>query len=142
MNLPNLENIMPHRPPMLLLRRLLEIDDNGAMAEARFDSDSPFARPGGLVDEAVHFELMAQTFAAFLAVRHAQEGMRAGTGYLTSLRDVSVLGAAKLGEPLWVTIRLIGEVEGFFVVHGEVVRNSEKLAEGQVTIFLPEGRKP
>ena len=141
MNFPNLEDIMPHRPPMLLLRRLLAVDANGATAEARFDSDSPFARPGGLLDEAVHFELMAQTFAAFMAVRHAREGTRAGAGYLTSLRDVAILGAAWLGDSLRVTIRLVGEVEGFFIVRGEVTRNTEKLAEGQVTIFLPEGRK-
>lgn len=142
MDFPILEDVMPHRPPMLLLRRLLDVGDNGASAEARFDSDSPFARLGGVVDEAAHFELMAQTFAAFMAVRHAREGTRAGAGYLASLRDVAILGAARLGEALRVTVRLVGEVEGFFVVQGEVARNSQKLAEGQVMIFLPEGRDP
>lgn len=142
MDFPALEDIMPHRPPMLLLRRLIEAGENGAAAEALFAADSPFARADGTVDEAVHFELMAQTFAAFMAVKNLRAGTRAGDGYLTSLKNVAIRRPARAGEALRVAIRLIGAMEGFFVIQGEVSQNAETLAEGQVTILIPEGREP
>lgn len=133
----DLRAIMPHQPPMLLVRRLLEAGDDEAEAEAYFDDDNPFAA-GGRVDEAVHLELMAQTFAASMGAKMARSP-RAGMGYLTSLKSLAVHGGAKTGEALRIKIRLTGRVENFFIIAGEVSQNDSLLAEGQVTILVPEG---
>lgn len=133
--------LMPHQPPMLLVNRVITAGEDGGEAEALFADGSLFALPDGRVDEAVHFELVAQAFAACTAARKAQAGEKPGpeTGYLTSLRSLTVHGDAYTERAVRVRVRLAGRVEDFFIIEGEVSQDGRPLASCQVTILVPGG---
>ena len=126
---------------MLLVRRVVRVERDGGEAEALFEDGDLFAAAGGLVDEAVHFELIAQTFAACTAVWKVRTGGSGGpeAGFLASLRSLEVHGPARTGEILTVSAGAAGQVEDFFVVDGEVRQGDRCVATGQVTIFVPGG---
>lgn len=138
---PDLAALMPHQPPMLLIRRVIRAERDGGEAEALFPNGGLFATPEGLVDEAVHFELIAQTFAACTAVWKARTGGdgEPEAGYLASLRSMEIHAPARAGEPLMVRAGVSGRVEDFFIVEGEVNQGGCRVASGQVTILVPGG---
>lgn len=133
--------LMPHRPPMLLVERVVAVEDDGGEAEARFGRDSLFVRSDGMVDEAVHFELVAQTFAACAVVRRAlaNVGGEPETGYLASLRSLAVHGRVRAESTLRIRAKTASRVEDFFVVDGEVSQDGRLLASCQLTILTPKG---
>lgn len=99
--------LLPHRPPMLLLRRVLEHTAVRTVCEGGFDED--FARVGGgEVSAAFGLELIAQAAAVHHGLRQrasGQEPMRATRGLLLGSRRLK-LGARTLpvGAPLRVTV--------------------------------------
>lgn len=126
---------------MLLVDRVTVAEKDGGEAEAIFSRDSLFARPDGLVDEAVHFELVAQAFAACTAVWRARTGQGAGPeqGYLTSLRSLTIHDAAYMEKMLSIRAKATGRVEDFLIVDGEVTQEGQMLASCQVMILVPGG---
>lgn len=136
-----LEQLMPHQPPMLLVTRVTLAEEDGGEAEAVFGRGGLFVRPDGSVDEAVHFELVAQTFAACTAVWRAGAGRGAGPekGYLTSLRSLKIHGAADAGKTLRIRAKAAGRVEDFLIVDGGVTQDGRAIASCQVMILVPGG---
>ncbi|MDR1657000.1 MAG: hypothetical protein LBT47_05520 [Deltaproteobacteria bacterium] len=131
----NILGLIPHRPPMLLVDRLVSLTGQEAVSESVFSAESIFLKGDGSVEEAVLFEMMAQTFAAATAVESGGEGPK--TGYLVGLKRVIIYGSAQAGVPVAVRVKTISQVDDFSVVEGEVHQGGRLLAVGQVTIFVP-----
>ena len=60
---PPIVELVPHRPPMLLLDRVLSYDGECVVCETVLEHDSPFVEQGH-VPALVGIEYMAQTIAA------------------------------------------------------------------------------
>lgn len=130
-----LSGLIPHRPPMLAVDTLIELTDDEAVSETVFSPDSIFMGDGH-VEEAVLFEMIAQTFAGAMAAGGRKAGATAG--YLVGLKRVSLHAPALAGLPVRVRAKIISRVEDFFVVQGEVHQQGQLLAAGQITVFVPE----
>ena len=76
---PPIEALVPHKPPMLLLDRVLSYSTDYVSCEVEIRVDSPFVRDG-VVPAIVGLEYMAQCVAAFagLSARHKGEAPRIG----------------------------------------------------------------
>ena len=72
---PPIVELVPHRPPMLLLDRVLAYDGECVTCETVLRPDSPFADQGH-VPAVVGIEYMAQTIAAGAGLRGARKGRR------------------------------------------------------------------
>ena len=100
-------NLLPHRPPMLLLRSVLSHAPDETCCEGWIDGE--FARfCGGEVPAAFGLELIAQT----AAVHHGLTQLAAGSPYRRASRGL-LLGSRRLeigartlpaGQPLRVTV--------------------------------------
>ena len=132
----SINGLIPHRPPMLLVDRLVKLAGDMAISETVFAPDSIFLKDGGRVEEAVMFEMMAQTFAASAAADRGGPGPAAG--YLVGLKRVVIHGPALAGATVEVRVKVISRVEDFSVVDGEVRQGGQLLAAGQITVFVPE----
>jgi predicted hotdog family 3-hydroxylacyl-ACP dehydratase len=132
----SLDGLLPHRPPMLAVEKLIGLTPSSAVTETVFGPDSIFAGPGGRIEAATLFEMMAQTFAAMMAA-----GGRAGAsaGYLVGLKRVKFHGEALAGLPITVRAETISRVDDFFVVEGEARQDGKILAGGNITVFVPGG---
>lgn len=85
----SLLDLLPHRPPMLLLDRLVSVSDNAAQAEVSISKHSPFFTPGKGVPAWISIEYMGQT-AALIAGYQLQQGtVEPHTGFLLGTRKLS-----------------------------------------------------
>ena len=108
-------DLLPHRPPMLLLHKVLSHQPAETCCEGGFDPGF-LAACGGEVPAAFGLEMIAQA----AAVHHALVQLAAGGEHLRAARGL-LLGSRRLqlgggplpaGEPLRVTVRGGGEPPG------------------------------
>jgi len=137
---PPLEDVLPHRAPMLLLSSLDAFSAEGAQSTADLREGNPFLRPDGLLEHEAYAELMAQCFAAGAGAFARQAGTPpAAWGYLAALRDVIISGDARCGDSVTVSVHLTASLGPVTVLEGEVRSAAGALlATGQLKVFIPE----
>ena len=83
---PKLFELIPHRPPMLLINQVLAVDEKSSSALVIVDSDSSFFETSKGVPAWVGLEYMGQT-AALIAGHQLQQGLIAPhLGFLLGTR--------------------------------------------------------
>ncbi len=140
---PEVVSLLPHRPPMLLVNRVVDVQEKIGSAEAVVDPSHLFLREDGTLSPEVIGELVAQGFGVCEACRRLDKGLTIdGGGYLSNLRDMEVFAPAHIGDRLTVKTEKIDECFNTHIVRGEVFCNERKLACATVYIFMWEGDAP
>ena len=132
-----IERLLPQRPPMLLLDRLLSCTASEGTADARVSAGNLFRLSDDTIHEAALFELMAQAYAAVRGFQDSLAGKPASIGYLAGITRAVVHGAARVGDRLTVSVRQTALLQPFVRAEARVVRDGELLAEGELTLFVP-----
>ena len=130
------EELVPHRSPMRLIERLLEGDDGTGLAEAVITAASPLDGAAGTVEPLALVELLAQAYAAVRGYGDRLAGRPVQKGFLVGARKVELSGIARCDERLTIAVRTVASIEGFSVVEGEVRREDEVLAAGNLKLWL------
>jgi predicted hotdog family 3-hydroxylacyl-ACP dehydratase len=130
--LPDIESLIPHRPPMLLLHSLQSISNTSIEALAYISEECLFLREDGSLEPVALIEILAQCFAAGSGIKH-----KARWGYLAAMRHIVLYAQAQRGDTLRAIVRPIAQVGNVIVVEGEIMREKELLAQGQFKIFIP-----
>lgn len=132
-----IERLLPQRPPMLLLDRLLSCTAVEGTADAQIAAGNLFRLPDDTIHAAALFELMAQAYAAVQGYQDTLAGKPVAIGYLAGITRAAVHGAARVGDRLLVTVRQIALVTPFVRAEARIERNGETLADGELTLFIP-----
>ena len=139
---PAIVELVPHRPPMLLLDRVLSYDGECVICETVLEPGSPFV-DGGEVPAIVGIEYMAQTIAAGAGLSARDKGeTTTRMGFLLGCRSLTIaVDSFRVGDRLTIEARRTwGENElGSFAC--KVQRGGEVLVEGALTVYqgpLPE----
>lgn len=133
-----LENLLPHRPPMLLLSGVLSVDEEGARCEAVVSKDMPFADRQGNLPGWVGIELMAQTIAVWGGRNAQSEGRPVDIGLLLGSRKyTSKLNAFPCGARLIIAAEKIIRDGNMGVFHCTISFNQCTVAEAQLSTYLP-----
>lgn len=82
---PTMDQLLPHRAPMILIDRLIETDGRETVCEVTVAAHAPFARASG-VPAFVGIEYMAQTVAAHGGYQAYQAGEPIAVGLLLGTR--------------------------------------------------------
>jgi len=134
---PAVETLLPHRPPMLLVERILSVGEKTGLALAQIPADHLFLRKDNTLSPEVYCELIAQGFGACEAWRRVQKGLTIdGGGFLASLRDVTVLAPAYVGDELTIHTEKVEECFDTHIVFGEVFCKEKKLAQATIYIYM------
>jgi len=142
---PPIVEVVPHRPPMLLLDRVLSYDGERVVSELVLRPDSPFAE-GDEVPAIVGIEYMAQTIAAGAGLSARDKGQPARVGFLLGCRSLTIaVDSFRVGDRLTIEARRTwGENDiGSFAC--KVRRGDDVLVEGALTVYqgpLPEEAAP
>jgi 3-hydroxymyristoyl/3-hydroxydecanoyl-(acyl carrier protein) dehydratase len=135
---PPLHELIPHRPPMLFVDRILGEADDGLTSVARIPSSCALVRRGS-TPAFVGLEAAAQTAAVWEAlVRSRASGTpTAQMGYLVSLRDV-VLQRPTLpaDADLIVSIRLVAAVPPLTTYAVDAAVFGETALSGTIGTYL------
>ncbi len=139
---PPIVELVPHRPPMLLLDRVLSYDGQCVICETVLEPSSPFVDDGE-VPAVVGIEYMAQTIAAGAGLSARDKGEAAARmGFLLGCRSLTIaVDSFRVGDRLTIEARRTwGENEiGSFAC--KVERGGEVVVEGALTVYqgpLPE----
>jgi len=102
----DVKGLIPHRAPMLLVDRVVEVLEDAVTCAGGVGEDSPLAC-GGVASPALALELAAQCAAIAAALRaNPAGGGEPRVGYLASLRDVHFqVMELPAGRPLLATVR-------------------------------------
>jgi len=132
-------DLIPHCPPMRMVSRLLSCDqDDVGTVEALVGDDNPLLEEDGTLAEVALCEIIAQAFAATQGYVDLKNDLTADKGFLVGIRKVECLAPARRGDTLQVSIRLLMQMENFYIVSGEIHRDSERLAAGELKVWVPE----
>jgi len=134
---PEVEEIIPHRGPAVLIDRVTFHDENEAVCVARVAKCLSYLRDGR-ADAALALEFMAQTVAAHVGLQNRWSGAVPRAGYVVSVSTMKFFGGDySADDVLTVRVRLSyheGPVGRF---SGVVLLDSTKRAEGTLTVFEP-----
>lgn len=131
--------LTPHRPPMNLIDRLVEADENSVAAEAFIAEDNIFLDEQGCLDRVAYIELTAQTYAAMLGYNDHKNGLPVREGFLVAVRNMHFFDEVKSGDRLTVRVRTVGSIEGFSIADGEISFDDGRVvAAGSLKIWVPK----
>ncbi len=135
MTFPPLVDLLPHRPPMILLDRVIGEQDQGVTCEVTIAESSLFVRDG-VVPAVVFVEYMAQAIAAYAGLKAGRNSETVRVGLLLGAREIRFFAAgARVGDRLEVSAdrRFGDELLGNFQC--EVRRGGEVLAHGALSVY-------
>ena len=132
-----IEDILPQRPPMLMVDALTEYDENGATTELTVRPDCIFVADGRLAAEGV-IENVAQTCAARTGYYDKYVlGLPVEIGFIGALRKFRVRSLPPVGEKLRTEIVIRSEFFGISMAEAKVFDGEgDMIAEGIMKIAV------
>lgn len=142
MSFPPIAELLPHKPPMLLLDALTLFEEDAAECTVTIRESSTFFEQGG-VPAWVAMEYCAQCIAAYAGLRARQRGGQPRMGLLVAARDLTLhTDFFRPHETLVIRAqREFGEeqVGRFDCV---VKRDGSVVATASLSVYLPGGGSP
>lgn len=132
--------VVPHRPPILMLDRLLEVKERASVSEMTVRADMVFVNAAGALDEAAYPEIVSQAIAAQEGFRKLGSSNPFQEGYLLGIKNFQVLGTAQVGDNLLVAVHKAVKYGDFGIIHGEVRKGDEVIARGEIKVWQNEGK--
>lgn len=136
--LPALATLMPHAGPMLLLDRLMRVDQDSLQAEVTIRPERLFCGVDG-VGAWVGIEYMAQAAAAFAGYHAMRSGQVLGPGFLLGTRSYTSSQACFVaGSVLHVLAQPIGPVvNGLAMFQCSISDGGDEIARATISVFQP-----
>jgi predicted hotdog family 3-hydroxylacyl-ACP dehydratase len=132
-----LADLVPHRPPMLLLDQVLAASDTTLSASLTIHAGSEFLEAEG-VPAHIGIEYMAQACAAFAGSRASREGTAPRIGFLLGSRRFAMHRPwYRLGEVLRVSVTLVYQDEAMGSFTGRIEVAGDLAAEADLTVYEP-----
>ncbi len=141
MSHPRLEQLISHRPPMILLSRFVSADDTSACCEVDIESSSLlFQTELQGVPSYAGLEYMAQTIACYAGAQALANGTEVKVGFLLGSRKYEPsVPVFPCGWTLRVTAeKVMMEQSGLSVFDCQIFHQQQLLAKANVNVFQPD----
>ena len=123
---------------MCLVDRLIAVADQGGTVVAVVPSNSPLLDKNARLDPLAVAEMIAQAFAAVKGYDDYLSDKPVKQGFLVGIRKIRFLGDVFAGDCLQISVITVGTISGFTVVAGEVTRDHEVIARGELKLWIQE----
>ena len=138
----DIQELLPQRPPILMVDRLLSADDKQAETELLVRADNIFVENGTLKAYAI-IENMAQTCAAQLGYAdvyvNGHNDVR--IGYIGSVKRMQIDASPRVGESLRTRMEVVEDFGDLKLVTAESYVNNRRIAVAELTIALSGERR-
>jgi predicted hotdog family 3-hydroxylacyl-ACP dehydratase len=132
--------LVPHKPPMLMIDRLLEVRERASVSEMTVLEDMLFVGKDGKLDDASYPEIMSQAIAAQEGFRKFGSRNPHQEGLLLGIKNLEIPGSARVGDVLRISMLKVAKYGDFGIVQGEVKKGDTVIARGELKIFQSDGK--
>jgi predicted hotdog family 3-hydroxylacyl-ACP dehydratase len=135
----NITDLIPQRPPMLLIDGLTFAGDN--MAGGRlFVKESNVFCHDGLLQEAGLIEFIGQTAAAHQGYLRLSDHKEVSRGFLTHIKNFVIKSLPAMDTEIFSEITIEHELPEYSIITGRILQNNSVIAEGELwTLLVPPG---
>lgn len=136
----DLETLLPHRAPLLLLSEVVDYDDDVATARVHITAQSPFydSELGG-VPAWVGMEYMAQTIGIWAGHQQLSQGKQVQAGFLLGCRRYECSSAVfPVGCTLRIEARPVYRDDSGLGAFDCLIESGTLRATAQIKAFRPE----
>jgi predicted hotdog family 3-hydroxylacyl-ACP dehydratase len=131
-------DVLPHRPPMVLLSRIIAWDNDSLVGEVDVTAASPFVEQGLGVPRWVGLEYMAQAVGALDGIRLREAGRPVPPGYLLGTRRLDGTdGYFAEGAKLRITVQEVLQDENGLGAYSCRLDDGERSLACQLTVYRP-----
>ena len=127
--------ILPHRPPMVMIDSISEWDGESARGVKVFREDDYASSDAGLA-EVILIECLAQTVAAMSGLNARQSGHPPGMGMLVGVDHFEIHAPPVPQVETQLLIKVENRLGPFLLVHGKALQKSEVIAEGNLKFYI------
>ncbi len=131
----NPEDILPQRPPFILIDRLTHCDETKTSTRLTIRHDNIFVS-GGMMLASGLIENIAQTCAARLGYFNLISGQPVKIGFIGAVSDLHVSRTPQTGETLNTTIWVKEEVFGMTLANAEIRACDETIVTANIKIAI------
>lgn len=132
-----LSELLPQRPPFVMIDRLVSCDDVFAVTELTVRKDNIFVEDERLTSSGL-IENIAQTCAARIGYLNLNAGGTVKIGVIGAISNLDIIRTPKVGEKLETTIELISEVFQMTLVEAVIRINGEEIVLANMKIALTD----
>jgi predicted hotdog family 3-hydroxylacyl-ACP dehydratase len=132
-----LNELLPQRPPFVMIDRLVSCDAVFAVTELLIREDNIFVEDGQLTSSGL-VENIAQSCAARIGFINLNNGGTVKIGVIGSISNLNIVRTPKVGEKLVTTIELVSEVLNLTLVDAVIRCNDEEIARTSMKIALTD----
>ena len=138
----DIQELLPQRPPILMVDRLLSADDKRAETELLVRTDNIFVENGTLKTYAL-IENMAQTCAAQLGFADVYVNGKKDVriGYIGAVKRMQIENFPRVGETLRTRMEVTEDFGDMKLVTAESFVNDCRIAVAELTIALSGERR-
>lgn len=130
-----LRELIPQRPPFVMIDRLLSCDMVVTVTELEVRKDNVFVADGRFSAEGM-MENMAQTCAARMGYISLMRGEKVKIGVIGAVNSFDIFRMPKVGEKIVTTIEVLEELFQITLAKAIVKCGEEVLAEAKMKIAL------
>jgi predicted hotdog family 3-hydroxylacyl-ACP dehydratase len=127
-------DLIPQRPPMQMIDRLLSADDRSAKGSL-FISESNLFCEGDHLSESALIEFIAQTAAAYTGYRNKLNNVNVGEGYIGAVKNLTIHTLPAVNTEILCDIQVENEIVGFTIITGKVYSGGKVIAECEMRIL-------
>ncbi len=130
--------LVPHRPPMLLVDEIVAWEGRKIVCRTRIGEDHPFVR-NGEVSSLLSIELFAQAAAALVGLLAPPGSISMSTGALLGSRQIRLhADVFSVGDELEIRCEELWTIEMAAQIDCALYRRGEKVAEGSINVLAGE----
>ncbi len=131
----NVENLIPQRPPFVMVNKLLHADSINAKSSFVILEDNVLT-VDGFFTEAGIIENIAQTSALHAGYMASKIGKETPTGVIGAIKNLSIQLLPEVNNTIITSVTIEHEVMNAKIVKGIVSINNEIIAECEMKVFL------
>ena len=133
----NILDIIPQREPIVMLDRLIEVDENSATSTFLIKNSNVFFADGALQEPGI-IENIAQTAAAMTGYAAKVNNQEVKLGFIGAIKNLKIHKLPPEQSTVNTTVSIQNIVMNITIVNGIVRIGEEIVAECEMRIFIEE----
>lgn len=128
--------LLPHRPPMVLIDKVLEYSENSGKGLYKVKDDCPFLDSNQFFPDYILPECFAQTVGAVSGKNIVNKGQEVKESYLVGIKSFQIFQKVKNGDTLITQVQEEAVLKNVYIFSGTIKRDNDIIAEGILKFYL------